>query len=66
MNENGKIILALLGGAALGTALGLLFAPDKGTETRKKILESAKKAVDDLKHRAGIGVTAENGSVQSR
>ena len=37
-NNTGKIIGAVLVGAAIGGILGILFAPDKGSETRKKIL----------------------------
>lgn len=36
-SNTGKVIGAIFLGAAIGGALGILFAPDKGTETRKKI-----------------------------
>jgi gas vesicle protein len=43
-NNNGRVFLALLGGVAIGALLGVLLAPDKGAETRKKFAEEAKKA----------------------
>ena len=40
--KNLDVILAALGGALVGTAVGLLFAPNKGCETRAKIKEYLK------------------------
>ena len=39
MSES-KVVIALLSGLAVGAALGILFAPEPGTETRNKLSES--------------------------
>ena len=44
MSKSSNILTALIAGAAAGAVIGLLFAPDKGTETRKKINEEGKKS----------------------
>lgn len=49
MKNTSKILIALGSGLAIGGMLGVLFAPDKGTETRKKISESGKKLSENVK-----------------
>lgn len=55
MSTKGKILTALAVGAAVGGILGVLFAPDKGTETRKKIAENGKKFSDGVKEKFESG-----------
>jgi gas vesicle protein len=50
MNNTGKILTAAAAGIAAGAVLGILFAPDKGCETRKKISDQGKKITDGVKN----------------
>ena len=50
-NSNGKIIGALLLGAAIGGVLGIIFAPDKGSETRKKLVSKGEDLTDGMKEK---------------
>jgi gas vesicle protein len=56
-NDTGKIIGALLIGTALGAILGVLFAPEKGSVTRDKLLEGAKGMAGDLKKKVKDNVS---------
>jgi len=47
--ESGKVFLGVLGGVAAGALLGILFAPEKGSKTRKKIMNKGKGYADELK-----------------
>lgn len=49
MNNTGKILTALVAVATAGAIVGMLFAPDKGSEARRKVNEQGKKIVDDVK-----------------
>ncbi len=51
MNTNQKILTAVAVGAAIGGILGVLYAPEKGTETRKKISDRTKKITDAAKEK---------------
>lgn len=46
-----KVIATLFIGAVAGAMLGILLAPDKGSETRKKISRKGSDIADDLKNR---------------
>jgi len=46
---SGKVLLGLLVGVAAGAALGILFAPEKGSATRKKITKKSEDYANALK-----------------
>jgi gas vesicle protein len=46
--ESGKVVLGVLAGVAVGTVLGILFAPEKGSVTRNQILSKGEDLTNDL------------------
>jgi gas vesicle protein len=49
--NTGKVILSVIAGAAAGAALGLLYAPDKGENTRRMISQKGKDLSGNLKEK---------------
>jgi len=45
----GKAVLGAMAGLAVGGILGILFAPEKGSVTRRKIADKSNDYVNDLK-----------------
>ncbi len=46
-----KVILGVVGGVAVGALLGILFAPEKGDKTRRKIMDKSNDYADELKEK---------------
>lgn len=53
-----KLVTGVLAGAAVGAILGILLAPDKGSETRKKIAKKGNDLSGSVKD--GIGKIGES------
>ena len=50
MSSGTKWTLGIIGAIAAGVCIGLLIAPEKGSETRKKIADTASDWTDKLKN----------------
>ncbi len=46
--SSGKVLLGVLAGVAVGATLGIFFAPDKGSKSRKKISQKSKDYMEGL------------------
>ncbi|MEO7045072.1 MAG: YtxH domain-containing protein [Ferruginibacter sp.] len=55
MSSNKKVLAAVAAGIAAGAVLGVLFVPDKGTTTRKKISKKGEEITDDVKDKFNKG-----------
>lgn len=58
MGNNSKILAAALTGAAVGAAIGILFAPDKGSRARKKITKKGMDLKDDVMGKIEDGLSS--------
>jgi gas vesicle protein len=47
----GKFLFGMIVGTAAGALVGILLAPDKGVETRRKLLEKGDSYTKNLKNR---------------
>lgn len=54
MARTGNVLLALVTGVAIGVGAGILFAPDNGKNTRKKIKNSVDDTAEKLKRKLDI------------
>ncbi|MET0637177.1 MAG: YtxH domain-containing protein [Chitinophagaceae bacterium] len=48
MSTKSKVLIGILGAAAAGVVIGMLLAPEKGKDTRKKIKDTAGDWADSL------------------
>ncbi len=48
MNTNSNVFLALIAGTAIGSLVAMLYAPQKGTDTRRRITDNAEIALDAI------------------
>ncbi len=60
MSESRRILAAVAVGAVAGLVAGLLFAPDKGSVTRRRIADTSRKVSDNVKDVANQGLATVN------
>ncbi|WP_426062493.1 YtxH domain-containing protein [Flavobacterium sp. DSP2-3-1] len=50
-NTTGNTLFAILAGVAIGAGIGILYAPDKGSKTRRKLKDGFDGAKNDLQNK---------------
>ncbi len=63
--STGRVIAGALVGLAAGAILGILFAPDKGVETRRKIGKKSRDTANDLKDKYNDAVDTVSSKVEN-
>lgn len=53
--KTANAIMGMAAAAMVGAAIGMLLAPDKGTELQKKVKDVARQALDDVAKLIGTG-----------
>lgn len=61
----GKVLLGIMAGAAVGTAIGVLYAPDKGSSTRRKISKQGNQYAEDLGNKFNEFVESVNKKIEA-
>lgn len=56
--STGKILLSTFIGVAIGAAVGVLIAPDKGSETRRKLRDNGGDYLKNLKEKYNSSIDA--------
>lgn len=52
--NSGKIVLGILASIGVGALIGIAFAPQKGSKTRRKIIKKGENYLDDFKDRIDV------------
>lgn len=52
--NSGKIVLGILASIGVGALIGIVFAPQKGYKTRRKIMKKGESYLDDFKEQIDV------------
>lgn len=63
--NSGKVIVGILASLTAGAALGLLFAPEKGSKTRKEIFKKGENITEDLEKKFHAFITGVKAKYES-
>lgn len=62
--NSGKVLLGVLAGVATGALLGILFAPSKGSRTRRRITKKGEAYADGLKEKFDTVLAGISGKIE--